>query len=390
MARAAGSWIALGALALGVGVVQLACETGGDSADVDPTVHALLQDFGPQVVEPALSDWRAELDGLQAAVAAWQDEAYADTASTAAHLAAQDQFVAAFLAWQAVEPLQVGPLGSSLSVPGGQDLADEIYSWPSVNGCRVDQETLAQEYGEPDWAQTQLSNAYGLDALEHLLWSGLETECPSQVGIDDDWDALTVTDLTRARADYAVALVALLQDHSDALDAAWTTHSAALAAGSDPYDDALHALDTVFGALFYVDGSVKDRKLGQPLGLLDCDAASCPDHAEALLSDQGGPAVRANLSGFLQAFNGGQGVGMDDLLAELGHADLAEQIQAAAQAAIDTADATPAALDDAVRDDPAAVEALHADVKTLTDLLKGDLVTVLTLTLPDEAAGDAD
>jgi predicted lipoprotein len=390
MARAAGSWLALGALALGVGVVQLACETGGDSADVDPTVQQLLADFGPLVVEPALSTWRAELDALEAAALAWQDEAYGDTTTTAAHLAAQDQFVAAFLAWHAVEPLQVGPLGSSLSVPGGLDLADEIYSWPSVNGCRVDQETLAQEYGDADWVQTQLSNAYGLDALEHLLWSGLETECPSQVGIDDQWDALSVTDLTRARADYAVALVGVLQDHSDAVDAQWATHAQALAAGADPYDDALHALDTVFGALFYVDGAVKDRKLGQPLGLLDCDADTCPDHAEALLSGQGAPAVSANLQGFVAAFNGGDGTGLDDVLVEHGHGDLAAQIQDAAATAIATADATPAALDQAIADDPAAVEALHADVKALTDLLKGDLVTVLTLTLPDEAAGDAD
>ena len=59
--------------------------------------------------------------------------------------------VATMAAWQELEGLQIGPAGSSLSTIGGQDLRDEIYSYPNVNRCRSDQETV-----EEAWDQTNL------------------------------------------------------------------------------------------------------------------------------------------------------------------------------------------------------------------------------------------
>ena len=47
-------------------------------------------------------------------------------------------------------------------------------------------------------------------------------------------------------------------------------------------------------------------------------------------------------------------------------------------------------LDVAVVDDMDAVLALHAEVKDVTDLLKGELTTVLALQIPVEASGDND
>ena len=35
---------------------------------------------------------------------------------------------------------QLGPAASALTT-GGEGLRDEVYSWPTVNPCRVDQET---------------------------------------------------------------------------------------------------------------------------------------------------------------------------------------------------------------------------------------------------------
>ena len=47
-------------------------------------------------------------------------------------------------------------------------------------------------------------------------------------------------------------------------------------------------------------------------------------------------------------------------------------------------------LQDAIVEQPADVEALHAAVKRVADALKGDIATVLTLQIPAEAAGDND
>ena len=34
--------------------------------------------------------------------------------------------------------MQLGPAGSSLSAVAGADIRDEIYSWPTINPCRID------------------------------------------------------------------------------------------------------------------------------------------------------------------------------------------------------------------------------------------------------------
>ena len=101
-------------------------------------------------------------------------------------------------------------------------------------------------------------------------------------------------------------------------------------------------------------------------------------------------AVAANLRGFRALFTGGDGAGLDDLLAELGHEALAEEILQRTDEAVLLADAVAVPVHDGVVSEPDRIDALHDAVKALADLLKGDLVTVLSLTVPDEAAGDND
>ena len=78
---------------------------------------------------------------------------------------------------------------------------------------------------------------------------------------------------------------------------------------------------------------------------------------------------------------------MDDLLAAVGREDLAREVIVA----LDDADTAVADLDaplDTV--DAAKLTAAHTAVKTVADLLKSDVATVLTLQVPSEAAGDND
>ena len=55
-----------------------------------------------------------------------------------------------------------------------------------------------------------------------------------------------------------------------------------------------------------------------------------------------------------------------------------------------TAQALQMPLNQALVDDPEGLQALHDDVKAVTDVLKGDLATLLMLQVPTEAAGDND
>ena len=390
-----GSWLLLGALTGAALLQPLACRPVGDSTGT-PAAQAqvdALAEIGPSVVLPALEAFAAEADGLEGALSAW---AAAPTDPTT-HAGAQDAWIATFLAWQAVEVMQIGPAASSLTAIAGADLRDEIYSWPTINACRVDQETVEAAWGQTGWFTENLVNAYGLDAIEYLLWAGPNNDCPGQVPINADgsWDALGEAGIAANRAAYAQALASHLADQGADLQEAWDPaggdFSGALAAAdSAPYASNQEALNAVFDALFYIETMTKDRKLAVPLGLQDCGVDDCSQTVEALHSGLGAAAIAVNLRAFRDLFTGADGDGIDDLLAELGEGALADSVLADVDAAIALADPLSAPLDQAILDQPADVEALHDALKAIGDALKGDLATVLTLQVPAEAAGDND
>ena len=390
-----GSWLLLGALTGAALLQPLACRPVGDSTST-PAAQAqvdALAEVGPGVVLPALEAFTVEAGGLEEALSAWA----AAPTDPAARAAAQDAWVSAFLAWQAVEVMQIGPAASSLTAIAGADQRDEIYSWPTVNACRVDQETVEAEWGSDPWFTENLVNAYGLDAIEYLLWAGPDNDCPGQVPINTDgsWDALGDDGVAANRAAYASALAGHVADLGADLRETWDPaggdFSGALAATDGaPYDSSQEALNAVFDALFYVETMTKDRKLAMPLGLQDCGVDDCTQTVEALRSGLGAAAIAANLRAFRDLFTGADGDGIDDLLDELGEGELAARVVADTDRAIELADSLSVPLDQAVDQRTAEVEALHDALKAIGDDLKGDLATVLTLQVPAEAAGDND
>ncbi len=398
MAGSSNSWGFLIGLAGLVAVPPVACNDSGTdtTAEVSATVSALLADVGPQAILPALVDFQAELDGLTASLTAWGD-ALESGAGTDALASAQTQWQVTMAAWQRLEVMQIGPAGSSLTAIGGADLRDEIYSWPTINPCRIDQETTYEVWNDADYFTANLVNSYGLDALEHTLFSGLDNTCPGQVDINADgtWDAMEESGLLANRAAFSIVLSEQLATQAAELTAAWSPEGADFSGQLDgtidgPYTSEQEALNAVYDALFYLETVTKDRKLGMPLGISDCGEDLCPDDVEGLTSGTGIDAIISNLDGFEELFTGGEGIGFDDLLTDLGHGDLSVQILTDLDAARALALTIDAPLDDAVVDQTAAVESLYDAIKAVTDTLKGDLATVLALSIPSEAAGDND
>ena len=82
--------------------------------------------------------------------------------------------------------------------------------------------------------------------------------------------------------------------------------------------------------------------------------------------------------------------GFDELLAEEGAGDLADAMTSKTEAAIAAIEAIDGSLYDAVTAGSPTVQAAYDAVKSLTDDLKGHFVTVLSLTVPQEGAGDND
>jgi len=390
MGPAAGSrasWAAL--VGLGALVAGQACTGDADTGGQDLDVFGLLAAVGPDVMLPALERFQVDLIGLEVALVAWQD-------GSGDQAAAQDAWKLALASWQPLELMQLGPAGDSLDVIAGQSIRDLVYSWPTINGCRVDQETTEQAWDDDHWFDDNLVNAYGLDALEHLLFASLENSCSTQIGIDEAWAALGDSGVLANRQAYALTLASHAAEVAEYLHTRWSSDggdfSGLLTAVTEtsPYDSQTEALNAVFDALFYLDNSTKDRKLGQPLGLLDCSDDRCPEDVEGLISGTGVAALAGNLDGFEALFTGGDGAGFDDLLAELGHGDLSDDILDAVAVARATVATLEGPLDELVSNDPDAVTQAHADIKAITDLVKGDLATILALRVPDEAAGDND
>jgi hypothetical protein len=105
--------------------------------------------------------------------------------------------------------------------------------------------------------------------------------------------------------------------------------------------------------------------------------------------------VLANLRAFELLFHGGAAdaagaLGYDDLLVDMGAADVADDMQNAIDAAIAATEAVPGTFREALSQDPAAMEQAHTAIQAVTDILKSDFLTILDLEAPDRAAGDND
>jgi predicted lipoprotein len=379
-------------------VVRPACvpdDTGTENLP-GAALEQVLADTWPHVVEPALTRAFADAEGLAEAAAAWS----AAPADAGALSAAQTTWRTAMASWQGVEMLQIGPLGSSVGTVGGLDLRDEIYSWPTVNPCRVDQETVEASYSAPDFLDTSLVNVRGLDALETLLFSPVgENHCAANVSInlEGTWDALGTDEIQSRRAAYARVLADDIVDRIEHAIDAWDPGGgdfagqlAAAGTPGSPYESADEALNALFDAAFYLETHTKDDKLGAPLGIVACPSESCLDLVETPLAGGSQDWIVANLTSFRTLFTGGEGAGMDDLLAAVGGGDVADRVVAA----LDEADVAAAALDvpvdDAATTDPTAAVAVYDALKEVTTLLQTDVAVILTLEVPAEAAGDND
>ena len=407
------SWQALSALALGAFVLEIGCAVEKEDNDgsqeetveeedelleeapeeVRDALTGMLEDAWPTAIEPALANAEAKVGTLKEAITAWAD----DSASTGARETAQDAWVEAMRAWQELELMQVGPAASSLKAVGGENIRDEIYSWPTTNPCRIDQATARLEFESNTFFDDALVNAVGLDGVETVLFSvPNENSCSSNSGINREgtWNSLGAEGIAQARADFGQALVseveADLQRIRDAWEGGFGNELATAGQGSASFDSSVKGINAIFDGLFYIETFVKDRKLGWPLGLRSCGAEDCTDEVESLASGLSHEWLAANLEGFRALYTGGEGIGMYDLLVSVDEEMLADSVIRKLDAADEAVATLTAGLNDTVVSDPETLENVHGAIKDVTDLVKVDIATVLSLEVPAEAAGDND
>lgn len=407
MAKVAGkqlSWLTLIGLSAATAVQVKACNRGGDGNDTGTNVDAstlvpdVLSNIGPSVILPALSDFAESLEQLKTTVSDWSTTIEDSGDALTAQSAAQESWGQAMHMWQRLEVMQIGPAGSALNTIAGEDIRDEIYSWPTVNYCRVDQKTATGQWQDEDFIEVNLVNAYGLDALEHLFFAGDDPACNPAVppGSDGTWDAMGQEGVWAARAGFAAVLTEHLIDQTALLTETWSVSgsdfSGKLARTTDEstYGSNQEALNAVYDALFYLETDTKDRKLAQPLGLRDCDDEICPDDLEGLISGQSLEMLTANLEGFEALFTGGGELGFKDLLIDLGHGDLAESMLVHIEGAKTAILAFEGSLYDSIENGDGQAMELFDTLGLLTSEIKWDVATVLSMNIPSEAVGDND
>lgn len=374
------------------------------SEGAEETVEAPLEHRVPALRSAAQCAWTASenflatTELLVSTVTAWSEAPEDDEKREAAKAA----WEVSRASWQLAELTQYGPGGSARTETsgtiGGRAYRDEIYSYPVINSCKVDQSLVSENW--KDGLTDAASNIRGLDALEYLLYStGTENSCPSTTNINSDgsWEALT--DLPERRAAYALAVAQDIAETAADLEKAWDPEQGNFfaelenAGSAEVYESQSQALEDVVNAVIYLDLILKDSKLGMPLGTaVKCSLEACPESAEHRSAVRSIESMRDNFLGFDALWQGcgDDAKGLRALLVEEGGEALAQQIDEAvlavndALAAIDEED-----VNALVSDDRETADALYAKVKDLTDLLKDDFTQIFAVSLRG-AKGDND
>lgn len=309
---------------------------------------------------------------------------------------------AAFASLQELEVFSIGPYAHPPAL-GAQAIRDEIYAWPLVSRCRIEEQLVARDYEQPSFTST-LVNGRGVAAVEFLLFaSDRANACSSfsTINAQGSWAALTTEELAARRVAYARVAARDVAARARALRDAWRPSAgnfqaslATAGAGSTVYGTETLALNAVADALIFVDEYVKDWKLGKPAGFFECTTGTCPGAVEAPYARASKAALVANLVGARRIVQGcGEdfaGLGVDDWLASVGASELGNRLLGTLVAAQESVAALDGSVDDVLARDPAKVAQAHANVKAFTALWKAEVLPALSMQIPASAQGDND
>jgi len=357
---------------------------------------AVLQNLGENVILPTYREVASRVAALVAAT-----DAYAAAPSEATRTTARDAWASAMEVYERAEVMQLGPFASMTDAAGGADLRFEMYAWPSLNRCVIDQDTVSVRYDDPDALAAETIDRRGLGAVEYLLFVDTsENVCSplSPINEDGTWASFTPAEIEARRARHAHTAAVIVARSADALVAAWEggflmeltapTRTGAL------YGSAQEGLQAVTDAMFYLDTETKDMKLGEPAGITVCTTATCPDARESRHANISREHIAENVRAFQRLYLGGEpgadGLGFDDLLRDMGAGAFADDMATKIEVAITATEAIPTSLVTALDADHPAVVAAYEAIKAITDGLKTMFLTVLDLEAPNRAAGDND
>ena len=315
----------------------------------------------------------------------------------------------AMSSWQEAEAYLVGPV-----MDNGGSIRNSIYSFFSgspLSTCAIDQAVMLAQ--NPSFDLTNRSyNQRGLDALEYLLFNeDLTHTCPTQIVETQTWNIQPADQRKILRCEYAFDLAEDVDLSADGLGAAWQSSGGNFRTEFINPEKLADNFQQLSDALFYIELSTKDAKLGVPTGIKDgCSQLTCPEASESRFSDTALENIRSNLIGFRELLTGGGGLGFDDIIIAEGFPEVNNNFHTNVEAAITLIDSMDMSLLDQLAiiegsgsdasclnsaANPETVQmipvcSLHGFLKRITDSLRTEFIVIVNVDLPDGAAGDND
>lgn len=346
-------------VAIVVGGTLISCDKGNPFEKInDFDQKPLLDHLGHSIILPAYQKLSEENAALETAIIALVDE---PTSITLAQ--AREQLKVARLAWQWCTPYQFGPAEMA-------GLSAELNIYP------VDQNQINQNMASGNYDLSTLSNtdARGFPALEFLLHDPVLT------------DGELLASLHGNKRTYLTDLVERIQTSSESVSTAWKTDGGNYLATFTSEDALGVNVGSSVGQLVNAlnldfERNTRDGKIGIPVGIRT-NGEPVPQNAEAYFAGYSMELLHENLKAYQHLYLGGEGIGFDDYLQEIGAAtsgneELAAKIAGQLEAVINAAGEIRGPLPEAIAEEKETVQMLWAEMQALVVLFKTDMASSL-------------
>jgi predicted lipoprotein len=360
----------LGAIAL---VVGFACNdnSGGSTDNFDR--QAMLRNYADNLVKPAYSDLQMQADVFHSVVINFNSN---PPIATLHNL--RVSWSNTYVLWQYANAYNFGPAGEEGLRKG---LIEEIGTFPASK-TKIENAIAAGTWNLEDFNR----DARGLLALEYLIFGKNQS--------DDEIVAGFANNVNR-RA-YLAALAENLRDRVAEVATAWN------GAYRDEFiqndgTDVGSSTAQLYNEFVRSYESIKNFKLGLPLGKRPGQTQVVPQLVEAYYSDQSIDMLKIHFSAieaiwYGRAKNGQDGIGFREYLESVeGGNDLiadTEMQLAAVKAALAAVPGTPS-LTVQIAGDNSKVEALYTELQKLTRFFKSDMSSLLGIAITF-SSGDGD
>lgn len=294
-----------------------------------------------------------------------------------------------------------------------ESLHNRVHSY--INGttatCGIDQAVVMANDDDYN-VENRAFNQKGMGAIEYLLFNdNLNHSCASQVQATSGWNELSNSARKTQRCSLSLRLAEDIAVASTLIHDAWTSEAESFRSEFLDPTQLGDNFQLMTDALFYIETFSKSQKLTIPLGIDDkCSSLTCSELIESPFSGASLRNLAINANEFLTIFNGGEGLGFDDLIIDEGFADIAQRFQTQLADVNERMSGSPNSLVDQIE----MIESAGADtdcinafanpsvqssysacsaaglLKKVTDDLKIEFVTIVGVAIPGRVQSDND